>query len=157
MSDEQNEPVRSRDEQIEDLASQIFFGARNHTDGMFEAKRHIEEAEARGAAEQRRKDGEGQEPVYQVYRGDYYGWFDCKKSEWEEDDRDPEHKRVLYTHPANVAALEGRIAELEKERDQYREGHQEMEALRKFYATNERHLKVVALARDVLASDGTPS
>ncbi|MBF0877219.1 hypothetical protein HKD21_10215 [Gluconobacter cerevisiae] len=73
-----------------------------------------------GAAEQRRKDAEGQEPVYQVYRGDYYGWFDCKKSEWEEDERDPEHKRVLYAHPANVAALEARIAELEAERDSLR-------------------------------------
>ena len=61
MTDEQNKPVRSRVEQIEDLASQIFFGARNHTDGMFESKRHIQEAEARGAAEQRRKDGEEQE------------------------------------------------------------------------------------------------
>ena len=70
---------------------------------------------ARGAAEQRRKDGDEQEAVYQVYRGDYYGWFDCKKSEWEEDEREPEHKRILYAHPANVAALEARVKELDSQ------------------------------------------
>ena len=122
-ADEQNKPVRSRDEQIEDLASQIFFGARNHTDGMFEAKRHIEEAEARGAAEQRRKDGEGQEPMAycaelatmrDMETGEYSGW------KWRLQDR-PFHVpadsireyHALYPKPANVAALEARIAELE--------------------------------------------
>lgn len=77
-------------------------------------------AEARGAEEQRRKDAEGQEPVYQVYKDDYYGWFDCTKSEWEIDERDPDRKRILYTRPANVAAMEARVKDLEAENGKFR-------------------------------------
>ena len=121
MSDEQNEPVRSRDRQIVGLGARIFVGMRNHTDSKCEAQRHIEEAEARGAEEQRRKDAEGQEPAGYASRGalehlatrsaprvqNLYGYSDNR---WD---------IPLYTHPANVAALEARVKELEEAIEDY--------------------------------------
>lgn len=130
---EQNKPVRSRDEQIVGFATMLMaLAASKPADGdpeaaMETAKNHITEAEARGAAEQRRKDAEGQEPVawrYEVKRMGYwvsrevgYGprvweWYwDGKRP----DPTDPDCRNVspLYERPANVPALEARIAELE--------------------------------------------
>lgn len=77
-----------------------------------ERNREILEAEARGAAEQRRKDAERQELV---------AWVDAEDLPSTECQRKPTHliaKRTaiystpLYTRPANVAALEAEIAEL---------------------------------------------
>ena len=113
MTDEQNKPVRSRDEQIVDLGARIFVGMRNHTDSMCEAQRHIEEAEARGAEEQRAKiDGT---PSAYVRPDDFYcDEGDERFGPWS-GTQSGKCTVPLYSRPANVAVLEGRIAELEKE------------------------------------------
>ena len=73
---------------------------------------------ARGAAEQRRKDAEGpvaytsQIDLDRVRKGKSGDIYSTQK--WEGSD-DAVFTIPLYTHPANVAVLEGRIAELEKE------------------------------------------
>lgn len=116
MTDEQNKPVRSRDEQIVDLGARIFVGMRNHTDSMCEAQRHIDEAEARGAAEERGKIADRQEPSAWTWVHDHgdIGWrreFGIKEPHRCFDfirDIAP-----LYTRPSNVAALGARVKELE--------------------------------------------
>ncbi|NVN06029.1 hypothetical protein HW509_10575 [Asaia spathodeae] len=78
-------------------------------------REHLRQSEARGAAEQRRKDAEGAEPVGYIsenalkylnstsplMRADIYG---SANSGW---------PIPLYDRPANVAALEARVMELE--------------------------------------------
>lgn len=113
----QNSAVRTREEQIEDLTS--LFGEEGtftFVDDRDAATKHILEAEAeaevRGAEEQRRKDAEGQEPVmWQKQHIDgTWSWTTCHA--FHEANGTP--TRGLYTRPANVAALEARVQELEK-------------------------------------------
>lgn len=76
---------------------------------------------AEAVAEQRRKDMEGQEVVYQM-KGSGTLWVTSRnKNDWEEECSQLEkfnipgfEKRILYTRPANVAALEARVKELEE-------------------------------------------
>lgn len=93
------------------------------------AEMHISEAEARGAAEQRRKDAERAEPVAWQYEvkglGEWqngevgYGpdvWrLKCGYIKPDRDDPDYRSLSPLYDHPANVATLEARVKELEGE------------------------------------------
>jgi len=69
------------------------------------------------AAEQRRKDAEGCIPVHQFFMDGI--WTDCSPKVC----ANQPCRRILYTRPANVAALEARVKELEKElrlrRDRY--------------------------------------
>ncbi|KXV12591.1 FAD-binding protein [Gluconobacter oxydans] len=117
MTDEQNKPVRSREEQISALWDALAEGKSHPNSDIYSnaAAAHVDEAEARGAAQQRRKDGEGQEPVAWIdaselpERGNNMGTSEASLSP-----RKTHYETTpLYTHPANVAALEGRIAELE--------------------------------------------
>ena len=72
MADEKNKPFRGRDEQAEEIFS-AFKGV-THTDGSQflphlgrqDLLNALAEAEARGAAEQRQKDGEGQRAKEEV-------------------------------------------------------------------------------------------
>ncbi|WP_336764337.1 hypothetical protein [Asaia sp. VD9] len=79
---------------------------------------HVRAAEARGAAEQRRKDAEGAEPVGYV-RPDMMEFFRQSKALFTSASiipkRDETHTEALYTRPANVAALEAQVKELEEE------------------------------------------
>ena len=116
MTDEQNKPVRSREEQAKALISRINDMTMDYPSR--EIPPALAEAEARGAAEQRRKDAEGQEAVawclmtsdQQIINGIHME--KCHAEDWK-------HRRAsdtltpLYTHPTNVAAQEARIAELE--------------------------------------------
>ncbi|MBF0859380.1 hypothetical protein HKD24_09155 [Gluconobacter sp. LMG 31484] len=114
----QNSAVRTREEQIEALTSQFGEeGTFSYVDDRDAATRHILEAEARGAAEQRRKDAEEQEPFAYVSQIDantpkspqgleQFGEYCDKKCDY--------FQVPLYTHPANVAALEARVKELEE-------------------------------------------
>lgn len=128
---EQNKPVRSRDEQIGAIANDWIAEGMGPDIAHERSAQMILEAEARGAAEQRRKDAEGQEPVAytsqidldRVRKGKTGDIYSTQK--WEGSD-DAVFTIPLYTHPANVAALEGRIAELEKERDALRRQIQAM-------------------------------
>lgn len=103
--------MRTREEQIKALTRRMRWDAKR------DAEAYIEEAEARGAAEQRRKDAEGQEPV---------AWGDfafMKKGQpftayLKPPHADPKFNLPLYTRPANIVALESRIAEL-KEAEQH--------------------------------------
>ncbi|MBF0892526.1 hypothetical protein HKD28_14070 [Gluconobacter sp. LMG 1744] len=74
-----------------------------------------------GAAEQRRKDAEGQEPVAWHY---YDEEDDDDRGGWRYSSSKPssryEDVHPLYTHPANVAAQAVRIAELEAENGRLR-------------------------------------
>lgn len=74
------------------------------------------EAEARGAAEQRRKDAEACCPVHQVWNDLDAKWEDCPEGEkdWRWEHADECDQRIFYTHPANAAALEARAAKSEK-------------------------------------------
>ncbi|GBR19718.1 hypothetical protein [Asaia spathodeae] len=73
-------------------------------------------------AEQRRKDAEGAEPVayrwaYDVPKGRDSLWhFGGDLPEPRPERPEPKHVTPLYTRPANVAALEARVVELEGER-----------------------------------------
>ena len=81
--------------------------------------RDITEAEDRGAEEQRRKDAEGQRPVaWQVrdMRGGAWTWKKCSERAHEEYKKHSTiETRELFCRPANVAALEARVKELEAE------------------------------------------
>lgn len=74
----------------------------------------LKEAEARGAEEQRRKaeNAQGGEVVY-LRHADYEGWCFCGKDEYDGVKNDDD-KHILYTRPANVAALEDCITELKE-------------------------------------------
>ena len=114
MTDEQNKPVRSREDQIEALASQ--FGEEDtfsYVDDRDAAAQHILEAESRGAAEQRRKDAEGCRAVHQWRPAKGMAWHDCTKKQQDTEASLGYETRTLYTHPANVAAMEDRVRELE--------------------------------------------
>ncbi|GFE97725.1 hypothetical protein [Gluconobacter sp. Gdi] len=115
MTQNTEQNVRTRDEQIDALADGIAREGYADTPDYALAERHILEAEARGAEEQRRKDGEGQKPVAWHYydeedddgRG---GWrYSSSKLSSRYEDVHP-----LYDRPANVTALEARIAELKE-------------------------------------------
>lgn len=85
-------------------------------------KRHILEAEARGAAEQRRKDAEAQEIAGYIPENTP-NFFSASEAKYASTalHRNPFPNDVpVYYRPANVAALEAEIAELEGERDRYR-------------------------------------
>ncbi|WP_148301548.1 hypothetical protein [Asaia prunellae] len=76
------------------------------------AEMHILEAEARGATEQRRKDAEDGEPVAWMYRtrdGSHCVTRYIEEAELEGIEIFP----LSYTRPANIAALEARVKELE--------------------------------------------
>ncbi|WP_041242747.1 hypothetical protein [Gluconobacter oxydans] len=124
MTQAKNSAVRTREEQVKlfgDMVEELGSVGDNSYGWV---RREIEAAEARGAAQQRRKDAEGQEPV---------AWVDAEDLPSEECQRRPCHlilKRTpiystpLYTSPANIAALEARVKELEAEkvaRDKARE------------------------------------
>lgn len=109
MTQEQNKPVRIRDEQAEEIFS-AFKGV-THTDGSQflphlgrqDLLNALAEAEARGAAEQRRKDAEGMKEICPDCDGSGEGVADticctCNGSG--------------VVNSANVAAMEARIAEL---------------------------------------------
>lgn len=109
----QNRSVRTRDQVIQ-LLTDLKDGF-THTATVPEIYDEIRDqvlAEARGAEEQRRKDAEGQEPVmWQKQHIDgTWSWTTCHA--FHEANGTP--TRGLYTHPANVAALEARVQELEK-------------------------------------------
>ncbi|MEW9274384.1 hypothetical protein [Gluconobacter oxydans] len=109
----QNRSVRTRDQVIQ-LLTDLKDGF-THTATVPEIYDEIRDqvlAEARGAEEQRRKDAEGQEPVmWQKQHIDgTWSWTTCHA--FHEANGTP--TRGLYTRPANVAALEARVQELEK-------------------------------------------
>ncbi|MBS1079141.1 hypothetical protein [Gluconobacter kondonii] len=118
MTDDQSKPVRSRDEQVESayLNDGDFTLFQEFDRDDFENQ--LKEAEARGAAEQRQKDAENQAPSAWTWQHDHgdIGWrreFSIKEPRGDFDF--VRGITPLYTHPANVAALEARIAELEAE------------------------------------------
>lgn len=113
---EQN--VRTRDEQIDALAKAIgpekiyrLLSDEYRAEINACAKRHILEAEARGAAKEREVARKGHTP---------FGWADKTEMRvnmpfacWPKPpSNDPRLTIPLFTRPANVAALEARIAEL---------------------------------------------
>lgn len=61
------------------------------------------------AAEQRRK---AEDEVSAIYQLDIAGWCDVSKEDFFTSEADDSKKRILYTHPANVAALEARVKEM---------------------------------------------
>ena len=129
MTQNTEQHVRTRDEQVETLAFEIaLWGKSNLHERRAVAEKNLKEAEARGAAEQRRKDAEGcerwefEEPEYHDqgmgcgledrgihdrYQAMEYGWEQAVERCIE---RIPEE---LYARPANVAALEARVKVLE--------------------------------------------
>lgn len=113
MTQNMEQNVRTRDEQLESryprnaVYSTLSFG-------LF--KRELIEAEQRGAAEQRRKDVEGSRSVHQwrlTADDEWVNAVDLVELEQVRNGYPNSETRTLYTHPANVAALEARIAELE--------------------------------------------
>ncbi|GBR03254.1 hypothetical protein [Gluconobacter cerinus] len=114
--------VREQDGQVQemhaDMVKAVCGRRSDYPEDVFRAylKRHIVLAEARGAEEQRRKDAEGDRPVaWQVrdMRGGAWPWKQCSESAHEEYKKHSTvETRELFSRPANVAALEARIAEL---------------------------------------------
>ncbi|MFT8851552.1 hypothetical protein [Acetobacter orientalis] len=120
----QNTEQKARKNQIEVLTWHFVmagfppFPARKLAEDM------VSEAEARGAAEQRRKDAEGQEPVAWVRPSEWNdswwnnswpirtgAWRSCQLREF---------TIPLFDRPANVAALEARVKVLEAENEKFR-------------------------------------
>ncbi|MBF0850474.1 hypothetical protein HKD27_05985 [Gluconobacter sp. R75690] len=115
MTNEQNKPVRSREEQIGAIANDWIAEGMGPDIAHERSAQMVLEAEARGAAEQRWKDAEGQTPFAYVDPTDIeqpfvrLGSADIeirKTAAWS-------YTQPIYTRPANVAAMEARIAELE--------------------------------------------
>ncbi|MFT8354544.1 MAG: hypothetical protein ABF617_08060 [Gluconobacter japonicus] len=124
-----SQTFRSRDEQMADLADCLIKdGSGFHRSTIdYTAYSFIEEAEVRGAAEERAKAAEGQEPVAWQYEAEGLGewinrevgygpyiWRLCC-SHYKPDMGRPSYRNLspLYDRPANVAALEARVKELE--------------------------------------------
>ncbi|WP_336717496.1 hypothetical protein [Asaia bogorensis] len=112
---------RTREAQVTDLAFEISdWKSYDDNEDIPLARAHLIEAEARGAAEQRRKDAEGVEPFAWVSpedvdprntwcNGNGYGFRILEHHSIQT----PTATIPLYTGPANVAALEDRVKELE--------------------------------------------
>lgn len=112
MIDEQNKAVRNRDEQAKELASTLqedpwmYFPAQKYAEEM------LQEAEARGAAEQGRKDAEGSRSVHQwrlTADDEWVNAVDLVELEQVRNGYPNSETRTLYTRPANVAALEAAL------------------------------------------------
>ena len=108
MSEDTEQNVRTRDEQIRVLANlrDEVLPTRTGNAAREYAEAFVFEAEARGAEEQRRKDGEGLEPVAWLVeqKGVQAPFFTQNKLAIES--QFITKITPLYTHPANVAALE---------------------------------------------------
>jgi len=127
MTQNAEQNLRTRDAQITALATMLMaLAACKPANGdpnlaMESAKNHVLEAEARGAAEQRRKDAESDRPsAYRWTYGIGEKWrFAEKPPTATSAARKPKFVSPLYTRPADVTALEARIVELEarEERD----------------------------------------
>jgi len=103
------------------------------------AEEFILEAEARGAAEQRRKDAEGAEPVGYVLAGLkelFSNPADPLSAAMILASKDAPHIVPLYTRPANVSALEARVKELEAQLGAMQHG-----AIRQVIHSPLRHFK----------------
>ncbi|MFT9347715.1 MAG: hypothetical protein ABF562_03265 [Gluconobacter japonicus] len=134
MSQNTEQNVRTREEQVEALAYQVFTGIMGATKKRHEfAVAHIQEAEARGAAEQRRKDAEGYLfdnpdtgteylPYHPIESGECQYAENIRKATnsellselnaaWTGWKEDREEKGRIS---ANVAALEARVKVLEE-------------------------------------------
>lgn len=154
---EQKSAVRTFGQQVVALGECLFFSDRiSLLDSTDIASRHIQEAEARGAEEQRRKDAEGYEPVYQIkLKGGNGSWQDVADLETYQEFIEPHWlRRTLYTRPANVAALEARVKALEVERDRYRLALQDIEGLKAYYTRGEPAHKMQRMARAALTREG---
>jgi len=105
-------PTRTREDIHEDICDTVvdFFyindDAYRRITSLVDELIALGEARARAEAEAARG-----EPVYQVEKDDYYGWFDCKREEWLADEREPERKRILYTSAPNDRAETERLRE----------------------------------------------
>ena len=153
----QNSGVRTRDEQIEALTSQFGEeGTFSYIDDWDAATRHILEAEARGAAEQRRKDAEGQKPIVWAHRNHIEDVPYASRNKpfvvSTEDIYSPDVSVPLYTHPANVAALEAMVKELEGVL-----GKIEYASRKDSLSETERLESVRAIARTALKREGDPA
>ena len=110
MTQNTEQKVRTREEQVEALCSEVYGNQHPHISDRPWLLRHLKEAEARGAAEQRRKDAEGQEPVAWIFKIRAMGtdaWIEHTSTT--KVDPIPGMRRdilPLYTHPANVTAMD---------------------------------------------------
>ena len=140
MTDEQNKPVRSRDAQVEALAKAIgpekvfpLLNEEYQQEIRERAQHHIEEAEARGAEEQRRKDaGEEKDLADWIFKNLVWAFGREDYTFIKVGDSLPDNcmatlgdlidnhglrmidPKTGKAEIANVAALEARIAELEE-------------------------------------------
>lgn len=121
--------LREQDGQVQemhaDMVKAVCSRRSDYPEDVFRAylKRHIVEAEARGAAEQRRKDAEGSRSVHQwrlTADDEWVNAVDLVELEQVRNVYPNSETRTLYTRPANVAALEARIAELQAENNHQR-------------------------------------
>ncbi|MFT8951748.1 MAG: hypothetical protein ABF979_05675 [Gluconobacter sp.] len=117
--------AREQDGQVQemhaDMVKAVCGRRSDYPEDVFRAylKRHIVQAEVRGAEEQRRKDAEGHgRPVYQWRLTPDDNWVTAVDSTELEQVRNgypASETRTLFTRPANVAALEARVKVLETE------------------------------------------
>ncbi|KXU99265.1 hypothetical protein AD929_15850 [Gluconobacter potus] len=129
MTQNTEQNVRTRDEQIGDIANDWIATGMGRNIAYEWASEVVHEAEARGAEEQRRKDAEGQVPIAWLIEDPLKGRPGCahlidrastnrayaENMETLNFDVSP-----LYTHPANVAALVARVKELVAENEKFR-------------------------------------
>ncbi|MBS1060729.1 hypothetical protein [Gluconobacter sp. Dm-44] len=119
----QEQKVRTRDGQVISLSlllTALASGIPANDDpdaAMKTAEHHILEAESRDAAEQRRKDAEGQQPVGWQWLDAKSGWLQIIHDDPATHAQEMEEMgipcRPVYLGPANVAALEARVKDLE--------------------------------------------
>ncbi|MFT9299072.1 MAG: hypothetical protein ABF542_13295 [Gluconobacter sp.] len=116
--------AREQDGQVQemhaDMVKAVCGRRSDYPEDVFRAylKRHIVQAEARGAEEQRRKDAEGHgRPVYQWRLTPDDNWVtavDATELEQVRNGYPASETRTLFTRPANVAALEALVASLKE-------------------------------------------
>ncbi|MBS0994727.1 hypothetical protein [Gluconobacter cerinus] len=111
MTQNTEQNVRTREEIETELQRLFTHGIRGPNAAWQVVHRIFDEVRAYGAEEQRRKDGERQEPVVWIKQSELnYNW-PSEAGVWRSCQL-REFTIPLYTHPANVTALEARIAEL---------------------------------------------
>jgi len=120
---------RAREAQVDEIhdltARSVCHGRSDFPSDIFRVylEVHLLEAEARGAAEQRRKDAEGAEPLawqwFKLIPGTVH-WRIVLDSEKPLNADRVTNLTPLYAKPPNVSALEARVKELEGEVEEMR-------------------------------------
>lgn len=117
---DKTQPVRTREEQIKEMAL-VAENAGCIGDNCFNwARMQVNAAEQRGYQKRVSEENAGA-IIYQIRPKGCPTWMDVSLEEFHKLNTEFWELRIVYTHPANVAALDARIAELEAENEKLKQ------------------------------------